>query len=666
MTAAASGGNLAMPSISRRRAQAMLPGILALVSVGVVAADQGGYFPTTWGWTSLAFLWVAGLTIVLRESVRLSNAQAWFLCAWAALLGWIALSLAWSSDFAQTVLEVERTLVYASAAAMLVLVCRRRSRRYLLGGLVCAIGAVSLFSLGTRLFPNVLRVYDPTATNRLAEPLGYWNGLSAFTALGAVLAFGFALHGLRPAVRAAAAALLVPLLATFYFTFGRAGWIALVAGLLVAIALDRRPLRALALLVALAPLLALVLWLSSRKAGLTEAHAALAQATHDGHALTGQLVILALAAAAVSVAFWFVERRATVPRPVKAAFAVSLAVACLVVAALGFARYGGPVSLTQRAWRDFKAPTSRTANLNNRLASLSGNDRYQLWRIALDDVRSHPLLGSGAGTYERYFLRRQPARTSRVSDAHSLYLETLAELGPFGLALLLVTLGTPLAVAARRRSWGITTAATGAYVVFLVHAATDWDWELPAVTLAGLVCAVAMLLSGRGASRQIRLSATARSVAVAAVAAAAVFAVVGWLGNSALAGSQSDLAAGKIANAEQQARRAVSWAPWSADPWDSLGDAQLAGGARTAAIASYRKGLSIDRNDWALWFDLALASNGSARRQATTESLALAPRSGLRDRIIDLGLALDRHASKAAGRKAAARLAAEFAAAAQG
>ena len=643
----------------------MLPGLLALASIGLVAADQGGYFPTTWGWASLAFLWVAGLTIVFRQSIQLSKAQALFLCAWAALLAWVALSLAWSTDLAQTVLEVERTLVYVSAAAMLVLVCRRRSRRYLLGGLVCAIGAVSLFSLGTRLLPNVLRVYDPTATNRLAEPLGYWNGLSAFTALGAVLAFGFALHGLTPAVRAAAAALLVPLLATFYFTFGRAGWIALVAGLLVAVALDRRPLRALALLVALAPLLGLVLWLSSRKPGLTQAHAPLAQATHDGHGLAGQLFVLTLAAAAVAVAFWFVERRTTIPRSAKAAFAVSLAAACLIVAALGFARYGGPVSLTQRAWRDFKAPTSRTADLNNRLASLSGNDRYQLWRIALDDVRSHPWLGSGAGTYERYFLRRQPAQTSRVSDAHSLYLETLAELGPFGLALLLVALGTPLAVAVKRRSWGITGAATGAYVVFLVHAATDWDWELPAVTLAGLVCAVAMLLGARGA-RPKRLSATARSVAVAAVAGAGIFAVVGLLGNSALASSRSDLAAGRIANAEQQAKRAATWAPWSADPWDSLGDAQLAGGTRAAAIASYRKGLSIDRNDWTLWYDLALATTGAARRHATAESLAFAPRSGLRDRIIDLGLALDRHASKAAGRRAAARLAAEFAGAAQG
>src|SRR6185369_2248218 len=103
---------------------------------------------------------------------------------------------------------------------------------------------------------------------------------------------------------------------------------------------------------------------------------------------------------------------------------------------------------------------------------------------------------------------------------------------------------------------------------------------------------------GRGARRPMRLSATVRTVAVAALAGAGIFAVVGLLGNSALATSRSDLAAGKIADAEKQAQRAASWVPWSSDPWDSLGDAQVAEGRKAAAIVSYGKGLSIDRNDW--------------------------------------------------------------------
>jgi hypothetical protein len=601
-----------------------------VASVSTVAADQGGYFPTTWGWTSVAFLWIAGLTVLLRETVPISRAQLLFLFAWGALLAWTALSVTWSTDRSQTVLEIERTLVYGAAAAMFVLLCGRRSQRLLVAAALWAIGAICLFSLATKLFPNALRIYDPTAVNRLAVPLGYWNGLSAFAAIGIVLALGFAAHGRTGVSRAAAAALLVPLLAAFYFTFGRSGWIALAVGTIVGIGLDRYPLKPLALLVALGPLLVVDVWLSSRRPGLTHAHASLAQATHDGHALALRLLALALATAAVAYLFWLVEQRTAVPRSVKVAFAILLAVACVTGAAFAFAHYGSPASLAQRAWHNFKTPPSKAANLNRRLLSLSGNGRYQLWRLALRDARNHPWLGSGAGSFERYFLRHQPAQLSRVRDAHNLYAETLAELGLVGLALLLFVLGIPLVAVAKRRLSSITAVATGAYVVFLVHAASDWDWELPAVPLAALVCAAAMLLDEQGAYWPLRLSVTARSAAVAVAAGAGIFALVGLLGNSALAASRSDLAAGKIAAAERQAARAASWAPWSPDPWDSLGNAQLAGGRRTAAVASFHKGLSIDRKDWRLWYDLARATTGAAHRHAVVKSLALYPRSGLR------------------------------------
>ena len=39
--------------------------------------------------------------------------------------------------------------------------------------------------------------------------------------------------------------------------------------------------------------------------------------------------------------------------------------------------------------------------------------------------------------------------------------------------------------------------AAGAYAAYLVHTGVDWDWELPAVTLAGLLCGAA-ILSPRG------------------------------------------------------------------------------------------------------------------------------------------------------------------------
>ena len=60
-----------------------------------------------------------------------------------------------------------------------------------------------------------------------------------------------------------------------------------------------------------------------------------------------------------------------------------------------------------------------------------------------------------------------------------------------------MALGLPLVVAVGARADPLTAAALGPYVAFLAHTAQDWDWELPAVTVAALACAVALLLSAR-------------------------------------------------------------------------------------------------------------------------------------------------------------------------
>src|SRR5919198_669634 len=132
---------------------------------------------------------------------------------------------------------------------------------------------------------------------------------------------------------------------------------------------------------------------------------------------------------------------------------------------------------------------------HNVLAGLFGANRPHYWHVAWHEVELNPVLGSGAGTFERYWLLYRPVG-SFARDAHSLYLETLAELGPIGLVLLLAALGLPLLVLRGRRDPVLATAAAG-YVAYLIHTGVDWDWELPAVTLCGLVCGSGLLLWAR-------------------------------------------------------------------------------------------------------------------------------------------------------------------------
>jgi O-antigen ligase len=86
-----------------------------------------------------------------------------------------------------------------------------------------------------------------------------------------------------------------------------------------------------------------------------------------------------------------------------------------------------------------------------------------------------------------------------VRDAHSLYLETAAELGIAG-AVLLGLLIYGIVAAAReavRRERELVAGAVAGVSLFAVHAAIDWDWELPAVALPAIVLA-GMLLCRAG------------------------------------------------------------------------------------------------------------------------------------------------------------------------
>jgi hypothetical protein len=606
-----------------------VPALVACVPVLGLASAQGGYFASAWGWASLPLFWVLAIALTVRSQLRLTGAECTFIATLTAFTGWIALSTIWSAAPAETMLEFERALVYVAGAAAVLVVSKSSSVSRVLGGVLAAISSIAAFSLATRLVPDRVGVFDRTAVYRLAQPIGYWNGLALFTAMGMILALGFAARARALPVRAVCAAALIILLPTFYFTFGRAGWIALAVGLIVALAIDPRRLQLLMTLLVLAPTSVTAIWLAAHSPGLTHSGVNAARAAHDGHHLALALGILAVLSASAATLLGLVERQVVVSVAVRRVFAAACAAALAAALLLTFVEYGGPQTLVRKGYAAFKAPPPHAANLNRRLLSFSGNGRYELWRLAWNDARHHPWLGSGAGTYERYFLRHQPADVGRVRDAHGLYLETLAELGPFGLALLLVGLGTPLVVAVRARAHPLVPAALGAYAAFLVHAMVDWDWELPAVTLAALMCGAAVLLAERHRADVQRVPTRARVLAAGVVIVVSAIATVGLIGNTALKASDSALRAGDWDRAAASARRARTLMPWSPQPWSALGEAQLAAGLVQQARASFRKAASMDTGDWHLWYDLARASSGRTRLEALRHAVALFPRSGL-------------------------------------
>jgi O-antigen ligase len=611
-TIAAIGGGLVVPI-----------GCFGLVTA--LSASNGGYFPTSWGWSALLLSMVAALALILRSDVHVEARSVGWVGAWAALAAWVAASIGWSDVQPQSVLEVQRILVYVAAAAAVVALARAELVGRLLAGTFAAIAAVATYSLATRLFPDRLGVFDAAAGYRLATPVGYWNGLGILCAIGVLLALGFVSSAASPAARAAAGAALVVLATTQYFTFSRGAWIALGAGAAAMLAVSpRRLLLATALIVTL-PFAAGAVWLASRADSLTTVGASLGQATDEGHRLALAVGGLAAGAAATAAVFALVAPRLRVRRALRMAYGTVLVLAGVAALAVVFARYGGPVTLADKAWTSFKAPPApQQGNLNERLFSFSGNGRVDLWRAAWADARAHDWLGSGSGSYEPWWYEHRTSGLN-VRDAHSLYLETLAELGPPGLALLAIALGIPLLAVVRARRHPYCMAAFGAYAAWLVHAGVDWDWELTGVTLAALLCGGALVVAASSEVEPFLRASALRATGLALAAVVAGLAFVGLGGNIQLARSAEAAEEGRWVASERSARTALRWAPWSAEGWGRVAEAQIGRGDLDAARASLVRALEKDPRDWRLWTTLAEVAK-SRRALARAEELnPLAP-----------------------------------------
>jgi O-antigen ligase len=100
----------------------------------------------------------------------------------------------------------------------------------------------------------------------------------------------------------------------------------------------------------------------------------------------------------------------------------------------------------------------------------------------------HPLHGIGSGAFGVEWLERRDVAES-VRDAHSLYLETAAELGIVGLAALAAFLAGTITAATRVTA----PTAVAALAAFALHAGLDWDWELPALSLVAILLAARVI-----------------------------------------------------------------------------------------------------------------------------------------------------------------------------
>jgi hypothetical protein len=68
------------------------PAALAFAAVGFSALENGGFFATSWGWPTIAFLVTVAVVCLVADRVRFGRADLLLLFALAGLVGWTARS----------------------------------------------------------------------------------------------------------------------------------------------------------------------------------------------------------------------------------------------------------------------------------------------------------------------------------------------------------------------------------------------------------------------------------------------------------------------------------------------------------------------------------------------------------------------------------------------
>jgi O-antigen ligase len=588
-------------------------------------------------WWGLALALASGL-LPLARVPRAAVVTAGFLGALMLLSG---LSIAWSPGAETAFDEADRVLLYLGVFLLVALAATPSSLPRFVDGVGLGVVALVLLALVARLFPHLIPAADSSpypGDPRATWPLDYWNGLAVFAALGIPSLLRGAVAARHVVARAAAVGAFPILASIIYLTSSRGGAGAALVAAVAFVALTRQRARAVvALLIGGAGSVAAIVVLSARSALVNDPLNAPA-AIGEGHSAAAMIAVICVLTGAV----YLLATRVPVHAPKLSRRAVRLASALAVVGLVAGVVAANPID----RFRDFTAPTPKSEGFNDyttsHLASGSSNGRWQFWSAAFDQFQAHPVLGDGAGTYPAWWLEHGSLRYF-TRNAHSVYLQTLGELGLVGLLLLVGALGTVALATVRRVRAGPAArnelaAVAALALAFVAAAGFDWMWQLPGVALLG-VAALALLV---GAATRTGSSATGspptprirwpwRAAILVVGAAAAVAQGIPLLTQTDIERSQAQAARYDMPAALASARAAQRTAPWAASPRLQLALVEEASSDLDAARRAIRAAIQRDSSDWRLWLVAARIANerGDAAEAAADlrRATSLNPRS---------------------------------------
>ena len=609
---------------------------LAPASIVYLSLNQGGFFPDSTGLAAIGFAAALVLRTTLAEHPfeGYNRQLAVLLLALGFFALWQLASALWSHDTARALDEYDRTLLYLLAFALFGSLPRSPARvTWLIRSLAAGMTAVCLAGLLSRVLPHLW----PTATSfyasRLNYPLTYWNAEGLLAAVASIFLIHLASSENEHPVARVLGAIFVPATAaTLLLTFSRGALAVAIIGAVVYL-LAGRPSASLGAAVALIPTTAIALhgaYAAELLASSTPTSAAaVAQGRHLAETVAWcMLAAGVLRAATLPVDIWLSRglTRVRGPRiPRRAALltgGLAAAVALLVLVTSGF---------VAREWNGFAHGSQASSTLTrNRLSDLSGENRVQLWQIALHAFRERPVLGYGAGSYELYYAQHRTTAGTSVTDAHSLYAQTPAELGIVGfIALAIAVLGSILLLASRSRGPDRTAYAAlfAAAVAWAIHAGVDWDWEMPAVTLWLFIAAGSGLASPQTPTETHMTQPRNRTPMAVGWLVLAIAPLLIGVSYQRLRVSGEELSAGNCVKARQSALSSTSLLAARPEPYEILSFCDLQLGFPVEGLQAAQKAVHYERDNWNYRYGLAiaLAENGVDPRSAAERALRLNP-----------------------------------------
>jgi O-Antigen ligase len=612
----------------------LLPGALVVF----MGFNAGGYFPAA---PAVAAIVLAQILLVriVRSRNPLQGLAPATLVAVGALGLYAALTLAsalWSHSSGRALIEFDRACLYLLVLILFGTVRASASNmRWLIRGLALGASIVCLAGLISRVAPDVWHTAPGVANERLSYPVTYWNALGLLAALGIVLAVHLTCTlGERRSVRVLAAAVVPPLAATLFFTFSRGAIAAGAVGLVVYV-LVARPSALLSGVLATVPPTAALILIAYHANLLDTVDPTTPAAVSQGHrvALAALVCVAACAALRLGLAAQLDPRlRRSGGRPWMSARARGATIGGAATAAVVvMLALGAPQGLAHD-WNRFLSgatPRGNHGDLRQRLSDPANNGRSELWQVALKGFAAAPAHGRGAGMYQTIWDQQRPRFGYNV-NAHSLYLQAMAELGVPGLVLLVVLVGAVLGglgVRARGPRRSLYGALLAGGVIWTIHAGVDWDWEMPVITLP-FFAAAGLALSPRGRAARAWAPGPAGRLILALACLAAVVLPVLMIGSqSRLTEAENALYASNCAKAGSAARSSIKWLSARPQPYEILGFCDLRRGLPRLGVSAMDQALRRDPESWESYYALAIAqaSAGVDPRPAARQALRMNP-----------------------------------------